>query len=64
MKVLTKYYGNMQLEVYRIGTRYRFILKKKNGEAIYKPREYEVSLPICLLKVENWLMDNHSVHAT
>lgn len=63
MKILTKYYGSMKLDVFNIGNRYRYVLRKKDGQALLKPVEYEVSLPICLFRVEQWIMDNgHDIY--
>lgn len=64
MKLLTKYYGTMKLEVYIIGTKYRYVLRRANNQPILKPSAYESSLIVCLTRVDNWIMDNGSdVHA-
>jgi hypothetical protein len=65
MIILTKYYGSMKLEIYLVGTKYRYVLRKSDNRPILKPSAYESSLPVCLIKVENWIMnEGHTVYTT
>ena len=50
----------MKLDVYHVGGRFRFALRRKDASILFAPKQYEANLPICLSKVENWLMDNGS----
>lgn len=62
MKILTKYYGSMRLEVYKLGDRYKMIIRNKydEHEPMYSHKDYELSLDVCFNIAEKWLTSNYN----